>query len=241
VNLAVSFGMSCLGLIALAMWVYQEKHNDFQPPSRKIPTAVYRLLEQARGRLFAGNESTRFTIFAPDPDSPDVLRAIARVGWGRPSAASQVRFKKGEGLAGKAWESGSNSIHMIRFDRFNTQEKARNAQAEILGLRPENVSALSGDQLKAEVLIAISLMDCGEWFKGVLCVDCRDWTNDLAEREFWQDLASVATEIAATLPATIAPQMKLETIQQSILLPKDTSAITTFQRVRLSPAPAAAA
>lgn len=252
------------GLCGVFLWIKQEASIEYRPPSDRIPPGVYRLLEQARERFFHGSGDVRFTIFGPDEQQPEFLRPIARLGWGRPSAASTIRFRKGEGMAGKAWEqpgfslmarlkvrpeNSEGSSSRFKATRSDIEETCRKAQQDIFNLPPETAAGLSIDQLCAHTLIATSLMDGGEWFKGVLCIDFRDSTHkgldiweemslsgsrdDLLidrlakEPTFWTELARMATNLAALLPSRVLPRIE----QEDIATNKEGSSL---KRVRIS-------
>jgi hypothetical protein len=99
---ALSISSAILGAFAICKWLSLEFEKPaHKPPLPGVSTRTYRLLERARTRIFRGSKSVRFTIFAIDGSDPSYMRAIARLGNGRAAADSTVRFKRGEGLAGK--------------------------------------------------------------------------------------------------------------------------------------------
>jgi hypothetical protein len=201
VTLVLAVLSAALVLLGVAMWLKQESERKYLPPRYKIPSAVYRLLERARERLFQGSRRVRLTIFRPDPDQPALLRPIARVGWGRPSAASKAAFRLGEGLAGKAAQY-NRDILVARIGHFGDPEKARAAHQQMFTLSDEAASNLSTSQLQSEVLIARSLMQ-GSAFKGVLCIDSLDSAMVPLDgnSEFWGEVDKLAAELARLIPA----------------------------------------
>jgi hypothetical protein len=223
----VTYGSLILGFIGVFLWARGEDLREYLPPSEKFPTEVYRLLERARDQLFRGSRDVRFTIFAQDEQQPELLRPIARLGWGRPSALSRIRFGKGEGLAGQAWDR-PNGLLVAQFEQRDISdiEKARGVQREMLHLRPETAQALSEDQLRARTMIAIPIKDSSELTKGVLCVDYRgpiiaratsneDIANEIGEKpDFCIGLISLATELAALLPPRFSPEIQPENLAQ---------------------------
>jgi hypothetical protein len=212
------------GLVGFIAWLQQEQEREYRSPSKVIGPAVFRILERAHRRLFRDSPDIRFTIFAPEPTEPDVLKPVARLGWGRPSKASELRFKKGEGLAGMAWEQ-SKGMLLVEFDGLERSdlERARGARQTLLGLRPGTAALLSEEHLlHSRVLLAINLVDGGGGFKGVLSIDFRDpvsrssrwmripffsrpspvWTADRIANNarMLSELSSIASELALALP-----------------------------------------
>ena len=223
----IGYGTLALGLVGLVAWLRQEREREYQGPSGEISPLIYRILERARQRLFRGSRDVRFTIFAQDTNKPEVLKPIARLGWGRPSQASGLRFRKGEGMAGIAWEE-PRGILLAEFDELQRSdlEVARATRQKVLNLRPETASSLSEEHLlRSRMLVAINLLDCGGWFKGVLCLDFRDpspaskgwrrflvsqpvlWTGkDITDERTLSKLSYLATELALALPPETRPQ-----------------------------------
>jgi hypothetical protein len=231
----ILYGSALLGTIGVALWFWQEWGRDYQPPSEMAHPGIYHLLERTREKLFHGSRDVRFTIFAQDPANPKFLRPVARLGWGRPSSASGLRFEKGEGMAGKAWQE-PNAILVARFtegERSDT-EIARKVRQDVLDLRPETAAALSEEQLHSQMLIAISLTDASGWFRGVLSMDFREVTThretpwlrllrisvptnpidqiDKDNIRFWLELSSLATQLAAQLCPTDGPIVHRENL-----------------------------
>jgi hypothetical protein len=207
------------GLLGLVLWVRREVLVDYAAPPGRISTAVYRRLERARKILFRGSPSVRFTVFVPDPLGVE-LRPVARLGWGRAAAHSHARFKRGEGLAGLAWDK-PEGIHFARLGPFSNEKGARQAQIKVLNLSTEAAHALSSDQLLAHVLIAAPIR-CGEWIKGVLCIDCTDSTlipetdpEQIPEngRQFWMEIARLATQLAPALRPSPIPNIDLRRVR----------------------------
>ncbi len=160
-----------VGALGLFLWGRKEAAIDYAAPPELVGTDVYRRLEHAWKMLFRRSPAVRFTIFAPDRKQPNELRPIARIGWGRASAHSLARFRKGEGIAGVVW--GGPPVAVARLGPFESETDARRAQEKVLHLSPEKAAKLSSDQLRAQVIVAARL-DCGNWPKGVLCIDCVD-------------------------------------------------------------------
>jgi len=228
----ITYGSLALGLIGVFLWARGEDLREYSPPPERLPTAVYQLLERARDQLFRGSRDVRFTILARDEQEPELLRPIARLGWGRPSALSRIRFEKGEGLAGQAWQT-PDGVLVAQFEQAEISdiENARTLHREMLHLRPETAQALSIDQLQARTMIAIPITESSELLtKGVLCVDYRcpiiaeatsiapnveEIVDKIGEHpKFWIGLVSLATELAAALPARFSPQIQPESLDQ---------------------------
>lgn len=192
-----------LCLIGIGMWVAKERRIAWASSLGVATARTYQLLEQTHRGLFRGSKDVRFTIFVPDSESPSSgkLRAGARLGWGRPSAHAQVRFGPNEGLAGMAWMN-PDSLLVARLGPFDTREEFEEASVQLLRIQRSTARSLSREQWSAQVVVAASLTDCGRWFRGVLCIDCRDPSlipPPSASKEFWIALASVASEIASTM------------------------------------------
>lgn len=231
------FGSILAGIVTaygIFHWVRTERRVRHYGPVEDVGAGVYRVLERARDRQFRGSSDVRFTIFRPSADSPTELRAIARLGWGRPSAESSVRFQQGEGIAGYAWEDpGSLFLYSSGTEDGNPDE-LREAHKELFKLRPTNADLLSLDQLRAPTTIAASLMDCGKWFRGVLCIDCRvrgliPTPAEPAWGRFWTEIADLATQLAAELPPAREPEVRLVELE-----PPRSFGTAEFAEVRLS-------
>jgi hypothetical protein len=203
---AVTAASVLLALVGAAVWVQRESERNYLPPLAKVPTGIYRLLEQARKRLFRGSDDVRFTLLVPTPEDPTVLRPFARIGWGGPSATSKARFREGEGLAGKAWAT-PGAIFVARLGPYENLKEARQAHKDLFGLGEEGASFLSETQLRAQVLVAVSLLGSGRWFKGVLCIDSLDpaLVPVDTDHEFWPRLAYLANDLAVALKTPAPP------------------------------------
>jgi len=210
---AISVASALVGLIGLLLWAREESKVDYAPPAKGVGPKIYQHLEQARSSLFKGSPDVRFTIFAPDTFQPDVLQPIARLGWGLAAAHSRARFRKGEGLAGIAW-SEPELIVVADLGPFTTEEAARQAQNEVLKLRPETAAALSSDQLRAQVLIATALKS-GHWFKGVLCIDCLNpkLVAGKVDQRFWLAIERLSAALAPLVPPTYAPSVEVRQVK----------------------------
>jgi hypothetical protein len=188
-----------IGIAGLYSWWAGELRKTYKAPLPGVGPSAYRLLERVRSRLFRGSKGVRFTIFAIDPEDPTQVRPIARLGSGRPAAESKVRFRQGEGLAGKAWKD--DSLLVVKLGPFNTKEDARLANKRLLNLSDDMAGSLSDQQLNARALIAAPL-HVGTAVKGVLCIDCLDEkllplnTSDKRAREFWLEIFRVATNLS---------------------------------------------
>jgi hypothetical protein len=184
-----------LGAYASYTWLRTELQSPYAPPLPGIAPRVYRSLERARTRLFGRNRQVRFTIFVVDPDDPSHLRPMARLGSGRPARNSKVRFKRGEGLAGKAW--AQDALMVATLGPFKSKDEARRANREIFDLSEETANSLSDDQTEMKTIIAVPL-HFGRAIKGVLCIDCLDKIklNDPATKKLWLGIFRLATEVA---------------------------------------------
>jgi len=196
----IALGISIAFLVlGVPTWIAREAARRYAPPRRRVPTRVYRLLENARDCLFKGSNGVRFTVFTPDQEG-NVLVPFARIGWGQPSAESEVEFAPGEGLAGLAVER-PDGILIARFGPFEDIEKAREAHRLNFKLTDAQAAALSEMQLKATVLVASSLQK-GRLLKGVLCIDSLDpaLVPMDADRQFWNALNYLTADLANALP-----------------------------------------
>jgi hypothetical protein len=200
--IVVAAGIVCglLGLLGTALWIATEGRDLRGLGAARVPAQVYRLLQQAQRRLFWRDPpSVRFTIFVADAKGEE-LQPIARLGWGRSSTRSDVRFRKGRGLAGMAWEQ-PGAILVATTEGLKGEEHDR-FQRHDLDVPKEIVQRISEDQRTARATIAIGLIENGRWFKGVLCIDSlADLARSTEDAEFWAELARFSTELAATLPA----------------------------------------
>ncbi len=119
-----------VGALGLFLWGRKEAAIDYAAPPELVGTDVYRRLEHAWKMLFRRSPAVRFTIFAPDRKQPNELRPIARIGWGRASAHSLARFRKGEGIAGVVW--GGPPVAVARLGPLEIETDARRAQEKVL-------------------------------------------------------------------------------------------------------------
>ena len=193
-----------LMIVGVLVWLDSERRRGYAPPRHWVPSAVYRLMERARARLFKGSDSVRLTVFMPHSERSDTILPIARIGWGRPSAESKAEFRSGQGLAGLAVETRAMVVAWM--GPFEDLEQARLAHKEAFGLTDEQIKALSEKQLRAQVMIAAPLWQ-GELLRGVLCVDSLDSTVIPvdADPSFWNALNRLAADLAEALPASLAP------------------------------------
>lgn len=206
--LASAFAVGTLLLIR------HERRVDYAPPAKGVRPGVYQRFEETRRALFRNSRQVRFTIFGRDPNAPDVLRPIARMGWGRASAHSDVRFRIGEGLAGKAWKE-PGTIWVAQLGAFDSIAAARRAQQEVLHLGPDTASALSEEQaLRANVLIAAAI-ESGRWFRGVLCIDCLDASlvPGRDDVNFWVGIEKLALALAPLIPTIEVPRVEMRDLE----------------------------
>lgn len=221
--LGVAIGFLVLGV---ASWIASEARRTYSPPKKRVASRIYRLLESARDRLFKGSQDVRFTVFVPNSDG-SALIPYARIGWGQPSADSEIAFAPGEGLAGLAVEK-PEGILIARFGPFEDLAKAREAHRVVFGLRREQADFLSDMQLRATVLMASSLRK-GRLFKGVLCFDSLDpaLVPMDADRTFWNALDHLAAELADALPEPESAAVEKERIKE------DPGSLVTVSQVTL--------
>lgn len=199
-----------VAIVSLLHWArheFEEGSDAGAYANRKY----YHLLERVRDQLFRGSRDVRLTVFEPDPQTPDEIRPVARLGWGRSAANSPVRFKKGKGLAGIAWET-KYSFLVAEFVGVGDVESTREAHKRLFNLDADAAAALSEKQLAAKVLLAVSLVDAGR-FRGVLTIDCRK--EDLVPKPdtnpgFWEELVERTIEltrmVAPTQTKVLAPE-----------------------------------
>jgi hypothetical protein len=210
----ITIGSALLGVVGLARWIQQESRIDFARPWIPVRSELYRRIERAWKTLFRGSQDVRFTVFIPDPKDPETLRPMARVGWGRASTRSMARFRKNEGLAGIVWSKPEAGIAMANLGPFASDVEAREAQQKLLHLPRETAERLSSDQLRAQTVIAARL-DCGGWFKGVLCIDCVTPSLIPGPEEgqrFWTEIARLAASIAPLVPFAGEPRIAVRGI-----------------------------
>ncbi len=193
-------GNVALVLVGAFLWFRRESRLDYAVPDGGVNPKVYRLLERARRGIFHGRDAVRFTIFGIDHENANQLRPIARLGWGRASRNSEVRFRIGEGLAGTAWLT-QGYIIVARVDAPST-DTAREENEKLFNLRPETADGLSDEQLSSRALIAVHLASASGQFRGVLCIDSKDAALVPAVNqgeEFWSAVDQLATALAAAL------------------------------------------
>jgi hypothetical protein len=153
-----------------------------------VRRGLYARLRRARAELFADSPGVRLTVLMPDEEEPAALRPVLRYGWGRPSDGSTARFRRGEGLAGRAW-TGSGPLLVARLPRDVPPSRMRELHRELFALRDAGTAALSNGMLRAQALLACPLGDPTGALRGVLCIDCLD--ADLVPDEARQDDATL--------------------------------------------------
>ena len=205
-------------LVAVVSLVYWARHEFEEGSDTGAPYAnrrFYRLLERVRDQLFSGSRDVRLTVFKPDPQTPGEIRPVARLGWGRSAANSTVRFKKGKGLAGIAWET-EKCFFVAEFGGVGDVESTREAHQQLFNLDADAAAALSEKQLAAKVLLAVNLSDAGR-FRGVLTIDCRKEglvpkpDTNLA---FWVQLVEQTIELARMVAPTQTKVLAPEAVKE---------------------------
>lgn len=204
--------------------------------------ALYEALRRARARLFAGDEGVRLTLLMPCDERPDELRPVLRFGWGRPSCGSTVRFRRGEGLAGRAWQHGS-PVLLARLPADASPHRVRELHRELLPGRDDGSSTPSGDMLRVQALLACPVPDPTGALRGVLCVDVTDGSlvpdpasTDQSAVAWYRDLVRLASDLGRTIESVsdagrlVVPDV--QTIEQS------TDRSATIAALRFRPAPA---
>lgn len=236
------WGASGLLFLGIILWLRSEFEKKYAPPRTRVPSEVYRLLEKIRDSLFGGSDKVRLTAFTVDPDAADYLLPYARIGWGRPSSESTVRFKRNEGMCGMAANS-PGGILVARIGPYGDREKARKAHKKLFNLDDAVAEQLSDNQLDSVVLIAASLMH-GRWLKGVLCVDSKDPALIPLDPEsrFWNRLDYLTAELARAVKVQVlarADQKTLNTVDGSHLDEVKIKAVPTQASIAF-PAPRSA-
>lgn len=143
------------------------------PRLDRVRHGLYGRLREARGALFDGSDNVRFTVLLPDDERPAELRPVLRFGWGRPSSESPARFRRGEGLAGRAWAQAS-PVLVARLPAGSSPERMRELHRELFSLRSDSSAALSDTTLKVQVMLACAIGDPTGVVRGVLCLDVLD-------------------------------------------------------------------
>jgi hypothetical protein len=143
------------------------------PRLHRVRRRLYDLLRESHADLFDGSDAMRFTLLMPDAEHPDELRPVLRYGWGRASCDSTARFRRGEGLAGRAWELESPLL-VARLPTGQTRAHMRKLHRELFALGEGGAGALSDAMLQAQALLAASVHDTTGAWRGVLCADVLD-------------------------------------------------------------------
>jgi hypothetical protein len=159
-------------------------------------------MEHLLETVFGDSERVRLTLFLPDPEASSRLMAAARIGWGRPSAESRIQIRLGQGLAGIAWDKPGSILFATLGPYDGDRDRFEDIATRLLRLPAEEAAGLSDAQMETRAMLAISLMDVGHLFRGVLMIDCKD-VECVREKDpaFWLSLSNSARQLVQALPA----------------------------------------
>ena len=204
--------------------------------------ALYEALRRTRARLFAGDDGVRLTLLMPSDERHDELRPVLRFGWGRASCASTARFRRGEGLAGRAWQHGS-PVLLARLPADPSPDRVRELHRELFPGRHDGSAVLSGDMLRVRALLACPVPDPTGAVRGVLSVDVIDGSlvpdpasADQAAIAWYRELVRLASDLGRLVePVRDAGRLVVTDVQT---LEQTTDRSATIAALRFHPAPA---
>jgi hypothetical protein len=163
--------------------------------------ALYDRLRRAHTVLFGGDDGVRFTLLMPSDGQPDELRPVLRFGWGRSSSESTARFRRDEGLAGRAWHHGS-PVLVARLPADPTPSRVRELHRELFPRRDDGTASLSEAMLRVRAILACALHDPTGAVRGVLSVDVIDGdlvpdpaSADDRDVAWYRELVRVASDL----------------------------------------------
>lgn len=138
---------------------------------------LWGLFDMLNEQVFAGSNSTRFTLF-----QRDALGRNSIVPWYRyqksgedaitDASASQARYRRGEGLTGQSWnDAGEGEIVFASVPEFRDRREFEKYYAAHLGVTPDMVSRLSEYMEGVRAFFSVGYTDTRGRFLGVMSID----------------------------------------------------------------------
>jgi len=150
--------------------------NNRQARDHVQAEVVWGFLHHMNDVVFANSNLTRFTLFQPSPLRRDYLVPWYRYKFGgmeaiKEAQTSRARFRRGQGLAGRAWEQPNGELMFMSFPAFGTRTAFDTYHRDTLGMEKFAAEDLSVHMDKVRSVFAFGMVDCRGKFLGVLCLD----------------------------------------------------------------------
>ena len=161
-----------LVVVLLAIDTYRDRAGKHHVQAE----VLWGLFSLINDDVFKGDSRTRFTLFQRAPKKPDVIvpwYRYCRAGHGPvfETRTSRARYRKGEGLTGRAWTEAGRRVLYTPLPKFASRQAMEDYYVSPLGMDPDVVKHLSNFMVGVETILSYGFLGEGDRLLGVLSVD----------------------------------------------------------------------
>lgn len=165
---------TCYAIVVSTLFVLTAL--DRQARDRVQGEVLWGLFSLINKEIFNSDHRTRFTLFKQDSLRPDYITPWYRYFRGGQGAiveatASRARYRRGEGMTGRAWAEAGRSLLLQVFPRFATREEFEGHYINVLGIEKTTVKDLSPYMQSVQTMFCYAFVGDGERTLGVLSLD----------------------------------------------------------------------
>lgn len=126
--------------------------------------------------VFKADHRTRFTLFRQDSFQRDYITPWYRYFKGglgpiEEASRSKARYRRGEGMTGKAWAEAGRSLLLVGFPHFASREEFEAHYVNKLGISKDTVRDLTDHMMKVRTMFCYAFVGHGDRTLGVLSLD----------------------------------------------------------------------
>jgi len=142
---------------------------------------VASLFDFINRELFSRSSFTRFTLFRQAPFRRSVIIPWYRFKRGgngpmRDAAASRAKYRKGEGITGRAWETPATKLAIQVLPEFPSRQILEAYYIGELGVSREHVADISSYMEKVRAIVSYAFLDHRDQFLGLMSLDIQNAT-----------------------------------------------------------------
>jgi hypothetical protein len=201
-HLAVSL-LAAVGYVLCSFFTVRESFEERSEADVIECRTVAALFKFMNDQLFEGTPETRFTFFVPEHGGgnarlePWVRYRVGVLDAARQAEESKVRYARGEGITGFAWEYPRDQIHVAVFPPFATRREMEDYYVQEMGISEANVKHISTYMEKVRTILTYGFVDQDDELLGVVSIDFLRSSEDLELDE--ERISEVVTLIQGVL------------------------------------------
>jgi hypothetical protein len=129
--------------------------------------------------LFSRSSYTRFTLFRQAPFRPSLIIPWYRFRRGgngpiRDADASRSKYRRGEGITGRAWETPATKLAIQVLPQFSSRPILEAYYIGQLGVTRDHVADISAYMDKVRAIVSYAFLDHHDQFLGLMSLDIQN-------------------------------------------------------------------